>query len=950
MSFISFPILILLALSVVFGTGFAVIAYRARKVIPGGLFVMGVGISVVVWAGAYFVEILVPGLGNKLFWANLKQLGSVLLPFSFLLFSLVYTQFIHHIPRYLYAILAIEPIAVLYVYWNDLSLGLMRINPHLSQMGGLDLIDFTVGEGLAIHFIYSALISISAILLLLVRYFRAKSFYRSQISFIFLGMAIPFLGALAVFLKIVPPYFDMTPLLLGFSFPIMSWGLFRNEFFKSAPLNPQIILERLPFGILIVDMSNEQKIISLNSVTEEILSVEAARAIGKPVSTFLPELNLSLTEFVKELVLDFELNNQFYELHCEHISKENTQQDVWLIVFVNMTAQKLLEESLFASEAMYRSLVENSVEGIAITQNERIIYLNQQMADMLGYSLNELPGRAYKNLISKEFIKLQTEREGKRARGEKVEDFLQGTFIKKNGALLDVEVSSTLIPYQGQNAFLVMVRDITNRKKYEEERNRTLALLEATIESSKDGILVLDKDFEILAHNQRLLELWNLPSDWEKIQSPDRFELIYTQLTEPDVILKTRSHVWNNIDQEFTNELTLINGSVFEEYTVPFYITGELMGRLFMYRDITERRAYELELEKARLLAEDQSFVLQATLKREKQLHDVTRTISRSMEIDTVLSELLRQTLEITNADESHLGLINEDGQSIHLLYGMDREKSFVIDDYIPYNEKFLSWQVIEQRQGIMITDTSHPMPLICFSHDVKTSGIVSLLCVPILSGLSVLGVLGVFSKRDTILFNEHDLHAAEAIASQAGIAIQNARLFEEVNQLAITDPLTRLYNRRYFFNLARVELERAKRYGTDLSFIMLDIDDFKRVNDTYGHLVGDEVLMAVSEVIRKTIRKVDLAARYGGEEMVILLPATSQESALVSAERLREAVEELKIPVDGNSVSVSISLGVSSFEQHLDISISKLLDQADQAMYLSKQNGKNRVTAWQAG
>ncbi len=223
------------------------------------------------------------------------------------------------------------------------------------------------------------------------------------------------------------------------------------------------------------------------------------------------------------------------------------------------------------------------------------------------------------------------------------------------------------------------------------------------------------------------------------------------------------------------------------------------------------------------------------------------------------------------------------------------------------------------------------------------------MLCVPVLSGLSVLGVLGVFSKTDTILFNEHDLHAAEAIASQAGIAIQNARLFEEVNQLAITDPLTRLYNRRYFFNLARVELERAKRYGTDLSFIMLDIDDFKRVNDTYGHLIGDEVLMAVSEVIRNTIRKVDLAARYGGEEMVILLPATTQEAALVSAERLRLAVEELKVAVNGNSVSVSISLGVSSFEQRQDIPISKLLDQADQAMYLSKQDGKNRVTVWQA-
>ena len=165
----------------------------------------------------------------------------------------------------------------------------------------------------------------------------------------------------------------------------------------------------------------------------------------------------------------------------------------------------------------------------------------------------------------------------------------------------------------------------------------------------------------------------------------------------------------------------------------------------------------------------------------------------------------------------------------------------------------------------------------------------------------------------DTIRFNEHDLHAAESIATQAGIAIQNARLFQEVNQLAITDPLTRLYNRRYFFNLAKVELERAKRYSTDLSFIMLDIDNFKRVNDTHGHLVGDEVLMAVSEIIRKTIHKIDLAARYGGEEMVILLPVTTQESAMVSAERLRLAVEELKVAVNGSSISVSISLGVSS-------------------------------------
>ena len=708
---------------------------------------VGVGASVILWASGYFMELIVPGLENKLVWANLKQLGSVLLPFSFILFALVYGQFSNRIPRYIYVILVIEPLAVLYLYWNDLSFGLMRINPHLNQYGNLNLIDFSVGEGLVIHFIYSALVSLSAIILLLVRYFRAKSFYRRQISFIFLGMAIPFLGALAVFLNVVPSYLDMTPLLLGFSFPIMFLGLYRNEFFKTAPLDPQSVLDRIPFGFLVVDMSNEQKIISLNSITEEILSVEAANAIGKPVSTFLPELNLSLTEFVNQLVLDFELKNNFYKLHCEHISRGNKQKDVLLIVFVNMTAQKLLEESLFASEAMYRSLVENSVEGIAITQNDRIIYLNQQMADMLGYDLNELPGRSYYDLISEEFIALQKEREMKRARGEAIDDFIQGNFIKKDGTLFDVEVSSTFIPYQGEDAFLVMVRDITNRKKFEKERNRTFALLQATIESSKDGVLVLDRDFEILAHNQRFLELWNLPSDWENIKFPARFELINEQLSHSETVRKIRTHIWENITEEFTNELEFTNGNVFEEYTVPFYITGELIGRLFVYRDITERRAYEQDLKKARLLAENQSSALQAALKREKQLHDVTRTISRSMEIDTVLSELLRQTLEITNADEAHLGLIDNEGKTIHFQFGMNREKSFLMDDFVPKNDQYFSWQVIQQRQGILIKQFAEHEDTLCYSQDLKKLGVCSMLGVPILSGLSVLGVLEFFQN-----------------------------------------------------------------------------------------------------------------------------------------------------------------------------------------------------------
>ncbi len=186
-----------------------------------------------------------------------------------------------------------------------------------------------------------------------------------------------------------------------------------------------------------------------------------------------------------------------------------------------------------------------------------------------------------------------------------------------------------------------------------------------------------------------------------------------------------------------------------------------------------------------------------------------------------------------------------------------------------------------------------------------------------------------------------------ESIGNQAGIAIQNAHLFAEVNQLAVTDPLTRLFNRRYFFNLARVELERARRYGHHLSIIMLDIDLFKRVNDTYGHLGGDEVLVHVSETIRNTLRQVDLAARYGGEEMVILLPETDLDSAHKTAERLCQAIHDLKVQFNGQEISVTVSVGVSSFENQNFIDVSKMLDQADQAMYHAKESGRNRVVTW---
>ncbi len=1041
---------------------------------------MGIGLSVIFWAGGYFLEMLVSGLPQKLFWANLKQIGSVLLPFSFLLFTAQYTHIIKKIPKFLVFILSIEPLIILFNYWTDAKLRLMRIDPHLIKFGSLTQLEFDIGPGLQIHFIYSALVSLTAVTFLLSRLFRAKSFYRNQIAFILLGMSIPFLGAMAVFLGVVPAKFDTTPIFLGLSFPIMTWGLVRNEFFTIAPFDSQMIMEHIPFGVLVVDKRNELKIISANPVIEELFDEDLAEILGSPLKKYMPELDFERTNFVNQFVFEQNFSDRFFEIHCEQISGETAQQDLWLMIFIDLTIQRKLEESLITSEAMYRSLIENSIEGIAISQENKIIFLNQQMAAMLKYPPDELIGKPYQKLISEDLMEIQKKREEQRAHGEILNPFLQGAFYTKDNNKVDVELSSVQIDYLGKPAFLIMVRDVTNRKKIEEERNQSLALLEATIESSNNGILVIDLDDQVLTHNQRFLEIWDLPQDWQKLDKTERYQLLSQKMTSPEYSCKLLSEIKNAIHEQFTEKLRMTNGKIIEVYTTPFYIKTRLIGRMFVFhditermknenrliaseekyrllaenasdviwlmdlegnytyispsvfsllgetadelmqalnesdhnlqtwtkvehlrnafnetiktkttpgdfsdrfyleqkhkngstvwtevkisliyenekitgiqgvtRDITERKAYEQEIEYARQLAEKRSDELQAALDREQKLHKITRTISRTMEIDTVLSELLRQTIELTGAEEAHLGLISEDGQTIQFQYAMNQQQSFTINQLVPRGN-YLSWHVVDQRQGLLINGLDQLKQMGLHSITADKAIFSSFIVVPLMAGLNVLGVMGVYGKPGSKFFTEHDLFAVEAIGTHAGIALQNARMFEEMNMLAITDPLTRLFNRRYFFNLARVELERAKRYEQHLSIIMVDIDDFKRVNDSYGHLVGDDVLIAVAETIRRTVRSVDLCARYGGEEMIILMPTTDLPAAMTSAERLRKEVEHLSVPINGKSISVTISLGVSSLQEGSAVSISKLLDQADQAMYQSKQKGKNQVNTWQ--
>ena len=253
-----------------------------------------------------------------------------------------------------------------------------------------------------------------------------------------------------------------------------------------------------------------------------------------------------------------------------------------------------------------------------------------------------------------------------------------------------------------------------------------------------------------------------------------------------------------------------------------------------------------------------------------------------------------------------------------------------------------------------------------------------SLICAPITANNSLLGVVEL-SHPDPNHFESWQEHSVRIYADLFGMLLHNNQLMSEMHSLvnarteelrhsleeseklriryeemSVIDPLTKLYNRRYFFTEVTSGLARAKRYSQAFSFMIMDLDYFKQVNDQYGHECGDNVLVEISKILRQFTREGDTLARIGGEEFVLALPETEKEGAMKLAERIRSTVEKHDWRCHGNKMQISISIGLSSLEDcnddeihEDDIQVSDILRKADLALYHIKHHGRNSVTSF---
>lgn len=213
-------------------------------------------------------------------------------------------------------------------------------------------------------------------------------------------------------------------------------------------------------------------------------------------------------------------------------------------------------------------------------------------------------------------------------------------------------------------------------------------------------------------------------------------------------------------------------------------------------------------------------------------------------------------------------------------------------------------------------------------------------MCVPLIFLGEKLGVLALDSAKKGA-FDQEEVQPLESVADICAAAIQNANYFGRAKELAYIDGLTSIHNRRYFEMRVLEELERAQRFQGRLSIIMVDIDRFKKLNDEFGHLLGDEVLRSVSSILKQQLRKMDVVCRYGGEEFAIIVPEVTSETALLIADKLRRQIENFNFP--GVPRAVTISCGVADFPAH-GTTRDEVVSAADSALYQAKQGGRNRA------
>lgn len=326
-----------------------------------------------------------------------------------------------------------------------------------------------------------------------------------------------------------------------------------------------------------------------------------------------------------------------------------------------------------------------------------------------------------------------------------------------------------------------------------------------------------------------------------------------------------------------------------------------------------------------------------------EQVTPLARQIN-CLDINRIADICIKSIPQMVRVRFASLYILDETNNILHL---HKHNHPFLINKIVSLNQTPTPLMVmaVRSKELILVGDIdTHKKPVIRKSQRVFAENYQTNNCaiVPLICQHRVVGVLNLADKMDGDHFDSGDFALIELFSQLVGASIGNIKLFEKIQHQATTDGLTGLANHKTFYEILEKELWRSRRYGGQISLIMIDIDNLKRINDTYGHRAGDKVIREISKKIKECIRQIDTAARYGGDEFAVILPNTSIKDAFVVAKRMVDVVAQSPATWKKEQIALSISVGVGQYDA--DTNPEDITSGSDRALYTAKQAGKNTV------
>jgi diguanylate cyclase (GGDEF)-like protein len=334
---------------------------------------------------------------------------------------------------------------------------------------------------------------------------------------------------------------------------------------------------------------------------------------------------------------------------------------------------------------------------------------------------------------------------------------------------------------------------------------------------------------------------------------------------------------------------------------------------------------------------EERAFEFEAFYHASKQLSSI-------IDFDEIIRKLHLLCSEIVHSDFTAVAVAQEDDSKYAVYEWPSAEEAPLVHiDNDHDSRTWISWFLQSREEPVILSESQlklQEMPVLRNGEQIE--GLATYLAVPMRHQQNSIGALLLASKQKDA-FSAHQAHVLSILCNQAAVSLENSAIIKKMEQLAITDGLTHLFNHRYFQEAFDREIERSGRHQQPLTLILMDIDHFKGFNDTYGHPAGDFILRNLAALLKSNARKIDILARYGGEEFAALLPGIDLKNARKTAERWRKSIQRTSFKWNKHTFAITVSMGISIFPDDSRVK-AELIEKADRALYDAKENGRNQV------